>query len=163
MRPSWRNAKHAGQWETTLRQGAAALRRLPVSKITTDDVLSVLKPLWHAKPVTASRLRGRIERVLDAAKAQGLRGGENPARWRGHLDQLLPKRQRLPHGHHAAMPFIFLGAFMGRLRAREANAARALEFVILTAARSNEALGARWNEFDLERAIWTVPASTSAR
>ena len=92
MRPSWRNSKHAGQWEMTLKEYAAPLRRLPVNAITTQDVLSVLKPLWNEKPETASRLRGRIERVLDAAKAQGLRTGENPARWRGHLDQLLPKR-----------------------------------------------------------------------
>ena len=105
MRPSWRNGKHAAQWEMTLRDYAAPLRRLPVDNITTDDVLSVLKPLWNEKPETASRLRGRIERVLDAAKAQGLRSGENPARWRGHLDQLLPKRQRLTRGHHAAMPY----------------------------------------------------------
>ena len=105
MRPSWRNSKHAAQWAMTLRDYAAPLRRLPVDKITTDDVLSVLKPLWNDKPETASRLRGRIERVLDAAKAQGLRSGENPARWRGHLDQLLPKRQRLTRGHHAAMNY----------------------------------------------------------
>src|SRR5262245_66133193 len=93
----------------------ASLRRLPVDKITTDDVLSVLKPLWNEKPETASRLRGRIERVLDAAKAQGLRNGENPARWRGHLDQLLPRRQRLTRGHHAAMGYRELPAFMGEL------------------------------------------------
>ena len=99
MRPSWRNRKHAAQWEMTLRDYAAPLRRLPVDKITTDDVLSTLKPIWSKKPETASRLRGRIERVLDAAKAQGLRSGENPARWRGHLDQLLPKRQQLTRGH----------------------------------------------------------------
>jgi hypothetical protein len=89
MRPSWRNGKHIAQWEMTLRNYAAPLRRLPVDKVTTDDVLSVLKIIWSAKPETASRVRGRIERVLDAAKAQGLRNGENPARWRGHLDQLL--------------------------------------------------------------------------
>ena len=89
IRPSWRNSKHAAQWVTTLRQYAAPLRRLPVDRITTEDVLSVLKPLWNDKPETATRLRGRIERVLDAAKAQGLRSGENPALWRGHLDQLL--------------------------------------------------------------------------
>jgi integrase len=158
MRPSWRNRKHAVQWERSLRHDAAPLRRLPVDKITTDDVLSVLKPLWNAKPETASRLRGRIERVLDAAKAQGLRTAENPARWRGHLDQLLPRRQKLPHGHHAAMPYGNLPAFMSSLMAREATAARALEFAILTAARSGEALGARWDEFDLKDAIWTVPA-----
>jgi integrase len=158
MRPSWRNSKHAGQWAMTLQEYAAPLRRLPVDKITTDDVLSVLKALWSDKPETASRLRGRIERVLDAAKAQGLRGGENPARWRGHLDQLLPKRQRLTRGHHAAMNYTELPAFMRGLKAQQATAAAALEFAILTAARSGEVLGARWREFDLERGIWAVPA-----
>jgi integrase len=158
MRPSWRNGKHAAQWEMTLRDYAAPLRRLPPDKITTDDVLSVLKPIWSDKPETASRLRGRIERVLDAAKAQGLRSGENPARWRGHLDQLLPKRQRLTRGHHAAMDFADVPAFLGELRAREGTAARALEFAILTVARSGEVLGARWGECDLDRAIWTTPA-----
>jgi hypothetical protein len=106
MRPSWRNSRHAAQWVMTLRDYAAPLRRLAVDKITTHDVLSVLKPLWNDKPETASRLRGRIERVLDAAKAQGLRSGENPARWRGHLDQLLPKRQRLTRGHRLPGPRI---------------------------------------------------------
>ncbi len=158
MRPSWRNDRHVAQWEMTLRDYAAPLRRLSVDKITTDDVLSVLKPLWNDKPETASRLRGRIERVLDAAKAQGLRSGENPARWRGHLDQLLPKRQRLSRGHHAAMNYADLPAFMSDLRARQATAAPVLEFAILTAARSGEVLGARWEEFDLDRAVWTVPS-----
>ena len=158
MRPSWRNSKHAAQWEMTLRDYAASLRRLPVDKITTDDVLSVLKPLWNDKPETASRLRGRIERVLDAAKAQGLRSGENPARWRGHLDQLLPKRQRLTRGHHAAMGYADIPAFMSNLQMRQATAAPALEFAILTAARSGEVLGARWPEVDVERGVWTVPA-----
>src|SRR3984893_14922145 len=157
MRPSWRNRKHVAQWEMTLRDYAAPLRRLPVDKITTDDVLSVLKPVWHEKPETASRLRGRIERVLDAAKAKGLRSGENPARWRGHLDQLLPKRQQLTRGHHAAMDYADLPAFMDCLQVREGSAARALEVAILTAARSGEVLGARWEEFDLERGVWTVP------
>jgi hypothetical protein len=168
MRPSWRNGKHAAQWEMTLRHYGAPLRHLPVGKITTDDVLSVLKPLWNEKPPTAYRLRGRIERVLDAAKAQGLRSGENPARWRGHLDQLLPKRERLTRGHHAAMGYNSLPAFMADLQARQATAAPlpafmvdlqawqvtaalALEFAILTAARSGEVLGARWDEFDLDR------------
>ena len=158
MRPSWRNGKHAAQWETTLRGYAAPLRRLPAHAITTDDVLSVLKPLWNEKLETASRLRGRIERVLDAAKAQGLRTGENPARWRGHLDQLLPKRQRLTRGNHAAMSYGDVPAFIGDLQSREATAALALEFTILTAARRGEVLGARRDEFDLERAVWTVPA-----
>jgi integrase len=159
MRPSWRNSKHAAQWEMTLNVYAAPLRRLPVDKIGTDDVLSVLKPVWNERPETASRLRGRIERVLDAAKAQGLRSGENPARWRGHLNQLLPKRQRLTRGHHAAMSYADLPAFMTALQARQAAAALALEFAILTAARSGEVLGARWDEFDLDRGVWTVPAT----
>jgi integrase len=158
MRPSWRNEKHAAQWKMTLLHYASPLRRLPVNKVGTEDVLSVLKPVWNAKPETASRLRGRIERVLDAAKAAGLRSGENPARWRGHLDQLLPKRQRLTRGHHAAMAYAEVPAFISDLRSRQATAALALEFTILTAARSGEALGARWNEFDLDRAIWIVPA-----
>jgi integrase len=158
MRPSWRNGRHAAQWEMTLREYAAPLRRLPVDKIVTDDLLSVLKPLWNDKPETASRLRGRIERVLDAAKAQGLRSGENPARWRGHLDQLLPKRQRLTRGHHPAMNYSDLPAFMSDLQTRQVSAAPALEFAILTAARSGEVLGARWEEFDLDRAVWTVPS-----
>ena len=158
MRPAWRNGKHAAQWEMTLRDYAASLRPLPVHEIGTGDVLSVLKPLWNEKPETASRLRGRIERVLDAAKAHGLRSGENPARWRGHLDQLLPKRQRLTRGHHAAMPYPEVAAFMTDLQSRQAIAALALEFAIFTAARSGEALGARWGEFDLEDAVWTVPA-----
>src|SRR5580693_2743305 len=157
MRPSWRNRKHAAQWKVTLRDYAAPLRRLPVDHITTDDVLSVLKPLWNDKPETASRLRGRIERVLDAAKAQELRSGENPARWRGHLDQLLPKRQRLTRGNHAAMNY-GVPVFIRDLQSREATAALALEFTILTAARRGEVLGARWDEFDFERAVWTVPA-----
>src|SRR5215831_2486902 len=159
MRPSWRNGKHAAQWEMTLRDYAAPLRRLPVDKITTGDVLSVLKPLWNEKPETASRLRGRIERVLDAAKAQGLRSGENPARWRGHLDQLLPKRQRLTRGHHAAMPYADVPTFVKDLQSRQATSALALEFAILTAARSGEVLGARWDEFDLDEAVWVLPAA----
>ena len=159
MRPSWRNPKHAAQWEMTLREYAAPLRRLQVDKITTNDVVSVLKPIWNEKPETASRLRGRIERVLDAAKAQGLRSGENPASWRGHLDQLLPKRQRLTRGHHAAMRYADVPAFIANLQTRQATAAMALEFAILTAARSGEVLGARWEEFDLDRAVWTIPAA----
>ena len=105
MRPSWRNPRHISAWEMTLRDYAAPLRRLLVDKIATDDVLSALKPLWNELPETASRLRGRIERVLDAAKAQGLRSGENPARWRGHLDQLLPKRQLITRSHYEAVRY----------------------------------------------------------
>src|SRR5207237_7460940 len=134
----------------TLRHYAAPLRLLAVEKITTGDVLSVLKPIWNEKPETASRLRGRIERVLDAAKAKGYRSGENPARWRGHLDQLLPKRQRLTRGHHAALPYDKLPEFMAKLRdGLDSVTSLALEFTILTAARTNETLSARWPEIDL--------------
>ena len=159
MRPSWRSLKHAAQWEMTLRVYAVSLWRLPVDKITTSDVIDVLKPLWNEKPETASRLRGRIERVLDAARVKGLRSGENPALWRGHLDQILPKRQQFTRGHHAAMNYADLPTFMIDLQSRQATAALALEFAILTAARSGEVLGARWDEFDLDRAVWTIPAA----
>lgn len=131
----------------------------PIDEIDTEAVLSVLQPLWQSVPETASRLRERIEAVLDAAKAQGHRHGENPAQWRGHLDKLLPKRQKLSRGHHTAMPYSQVPAFVARLREREAVAGLALEFCILTAARSGEVLGARWPEFDLEAKVWTIPAA----
>jgi integrase len=154
----WRNDKHRAQWRMTLTEYAASLRRKPVSEIATEDILSVLKPIWTEKPETAARLRGRIERVLDAARAAGHRTGENPARWRGHLDHLLAKRQKLSRGHHAAMPYDEVPAFVVGLRERPATAARALEFCILTAARSGEALAARWDEIDFDAKVWTVPA-----
>ena len=158
MSPSWRNPKHVRQWTMTLTTYAAPIRHLPVNEIKTADVLRVLQPLWSRTPETAERLRGRIENILSAAKAKGYRSGENPAVWRGHLDQLLPKRQRLTRGHHAALPFDQAPAFMADLRMRRAVAARALEFTILTAARSGEVLGAEWDEFDLDRRLWLVPA-----
>jgi integrase len=139
--PGWRNEKHHAQWRMTLAKYAAPLRELPIDKVDTAAVLKVLQPLWTTKPETASRLRGRIERVIDAAKAKGLRPGENPARWRGHLDHLLPKRQRLTRGHHAALPIDDMPDFMSELRQRDAIAAWALEFCILTATRSGEVLG----------------------
>ena len=126
--------------------------------ITTADVLKVVQPIWNSKAETASRVRGRIEKVLDAAKAKGLRDGENPARWRGHLDHLLPARQTLTRGHHEALPWEHVPEFIAALRQREGIAALALEFTILAAARSGEVRGARWEEFDMERAIWTIPA-----
>jgi integrase len=159
MRPSWRNAKHAAQWKMTLTKYAAPIRARPVDEITTKEVLDVLQPLWKRTPETAERLRGRIENVLDAAKARGHRAGENPARWRGHLDQLLPKRQRLSRGHHKALAYEALPAFMADLRSRDAVAARALEFLILTAARSGEVLGGRADEIDLEKKVWIIPAA----
>ena len=155
----FRNEKHKAQWKSTLETYAAPLRGKPVDTITTDDVLTVLKPMWTTKAETASRVRGRIEKVLDAAKAKGFREGENPARWRGHLDHLLPRPSKLARGHHAAMPYEDVAAFVGKLREREASAALALEFCILTAARSGEVLGARWSEIDLDKKIWTVPAN----
>ena len=146
--------------EMTLRDYAAPLRRLPVGEIATDDVLAVLKPIWNEKPETASRLRGRIERVLDAAKAQGLRSGENPARWRGHLDQLLPKRQRLTRGHHAAMTYADVPAFM-RGSAGPARQWRRWPWNSPSSRpRARARCSARgWDEFDLDRAVWTVPAA----
>jgi integrase len=158
MRSEWRNEKHAAQWTMTLTHYAEPIRGLPVDRIGTEEVLGVLKPLWQRVPETAERLRGRIENVLSAAKAKGLRSGENPAAWRGHLDQLLPKRQRLKRGHHAALPYDQLAAFITDLRERQAIAGLALEFTILTAARSGEVLGARWQEIDTVKAIWTIPA-----
>jgi integrase len=154
----FRNEKHKAQWKSTLATYAASLRDMPVDTITTDDVLAVLKPIWTTKPETASRLRGRIEKVLDAAKAKGFRDGENPARWRGHLDHLLPRPSKLARGHHAAMPYDVVAALVADLRGREAFAALALELCILTAARSGEILGMRWDEIDLDKKIWTVPA-----
>jgi integrase len=159
MSPSWRNAKHQAQWGMTLRVYAAPLSKLAVGDVATDDVLRVLKPLWLTKAETASRLRGRIERVLDFAKARGMRSGENPARWRGHLDAILPKRQKLTRGHHKAMPFAEVPAFMDTLREMDGVAPRALKFTILTAARSGEVLGARWDEIDLDAKLWIVPAA----
>jgi integrase len=158
MKPKWRSKKHASAWEMTLGNYCFLIRRNPVADVTVDDVLRVLSPIWKSKPETANRLRGRIEMVLNAAKAQGLRFGENPARWRGHLEHVLPKRSKLTRGHHAAMPYEDVAAFMVDLRARDAVPARALEFTILCAARTGEVLGARWDEIDLDRAIWTVPA-----
>jgi len=157
----WRNGKHRAQWNMTLQRYCGPLRALPVDEIDTAAVLEILKPLWTRVPETASRLRGRIETVLDAARARGLIGPNeaNPARWRGHLDKLLPKRQKLTRGHHAAMPFADVPQFMASLQKRDAVTALALEFVILTAARSGEALGARWAEIDFQNAIWTVPAA----
>jgi integrase len=156
----WRNEKHKAQWTMTLTRYCEAIRDTPVDAIDTDAVLSVLKPLWTRVPETASRLRGRIEAVLDAIKARGFidRNQANPARWKGHLDKLLPKRAKLTRSHHAAMPYQEVPAFIASLRERSATAGRALEFCILTAARSGEALAARWDEFDLDGEVWTVPA-----
>src|SRR6516225_7507433 len=149
----FRNEKHKAQWKSTLATYAAPLADKPIDTILTDDVLAVLKPIWTMKPETASRLRGRIEKVLDAARAKGFRQGENPARWRGHLDHLLPKQSKLTRNHHAAMPYEDVAAFIGRLRETNSVAALALEFCILTAARSGEVLRAQSSEIDLDKRI----------
>jgi integrase len=158
-RAGWRSEKHAREWQTTLEQHAARLLPISVTAIDTGAVLAVVRPIWNEKTETASRLRGRIENVLDYATARGWRVGENPARWRGHLDKLLPPRSKVAAvTHHAAVPWQDIGRVMARLAESQGTAARCLQFLILTAARSGEARGARWNEIDLDAALWTVPA-----
>lgn len=158
MASQWKSAKHLAQWKYTLEVLARPLRPLRVDQIGTAEVLDVLKPLWQTTPETASRLRGRIEAVLDRAKAHGERQGENPARWRGHLKLLLPKRQKLTRGHHAALPYADLPEFMTKLRAVEGLSARALEICILTATRTTEMLAAEWEEIHLEKKEWVIPS-----
>ena len=157
---AWRNVKHHSQWRNTLSTYAyPVFGHIAVGAIDTGLIVKALEPFWISKPETASRLRGRIERVLDWAKARGYRQGENPARWRGHLDHLLPARRKVRAvRHHAALPYTEIPGFMGELRAREGVSARALEFTVLTACRTGEAIGARWDEIDLAAKVWTVPA-----
>lgn len=161
--------KHQAQWRMTLsvvrdKNGelidsgyCLPIQNRRLDEITTEDVLGILKPIWEKKNETASRTRGRIERVLDAAKAKGYRTGENPARWRGHLQLLLPKRKKLSRGHHAALPFDSFPEFMPRLRAKTSMSAKALRFAILTAGRSIEVRFATWDEIDLVTKLWIVP------
>ncbi|MBN14653.1 MAG: integrase, partial [Pelagibacterium sp.] len=163
------NDKHQAQWRMTLSvvrdqddelvdSGyCLPIRNKRLDEITTEDILGILKPIWETKNETASRTRGRIERVLDAAKAKGYRTGENPARWRGHLQLLLSKRKKLSRGHHAALPFDSLSDFMPKLRAKTNMGAKALRFAILTASRSVEVRFATWREIDLAAKLWTVP------
>jgi len=153
----WKNEKHRLQWSSTLTKYAAPIWRLKVDAIRTDDVLRCIRPIWTDKRETASRVRGRIETVLDAAAAKGLRAGENPARWRGNLKHLLEARSKRSQKHFAALPFAQVPAFYQALIEREAVAADALRFLILTAARTGEVLGATWPEVDLETKVWTVP------
>jgi integrase len=153
----WRNEKHRAQWRMTLEVHAKKLWTKPVAEVSTAHILEVLKPIWQETPETASRLRGRIEAVLDAAQALGHveEGRANPARWKGHLAKLLAKRQRLSRGHHAAMAFVGVPEFVASLRVEESIGARALEFLILTAARTGEVIGATWEEIAGD--VWTVP------
>jgi integrase len=159
-RDTWRSEKHRNQWDATLGTYVfPVLGDLPVQAIDVGLVLKILEPIWAVKSETANRVRGRIETVLDWAKARGYRDGENPARWRGHLSNLLPKRSKVRAVvHHPALPYAEIGRFMGELRTRGGIAASALEFTILTAARTGEVLGARWDEIDLEQRLWTIPA-----
>lgn len=158
--PEWSNAKHAAQWTATLKTYASpVMGKLLVRDVGLPHVLEVLQPLWLLKTETASRVRARLESVLDWATTSGYREGPNPARWKGHLDNILAKPSKVSRvEHHAALPVSEVGAFMARLRAAEGLGARALEFAILTAARSGEVRGATWDEIDLDAALWVVPA-----
>jgi integrase len=156
----WRNAKHVGQWRSTLATYAyPVIGDLPVANVDTGLVLKILEPLWATKPETATRLRGRIETVLNWATVREYRRGENPARWRGHLDGVLPKSSKVKRvKHHPALAYADLPAFMRELRRLDSISARALEFTVLTAARTGEVIGAQWSEIDLTAKTWTVPA-----
>ncbi|QBX39023.1 site-specific integrase [Brevundimonas sp. S30B] len=155
LEKGWRSPKQRPQWEASLKQHAPALWSADVSAIDTEAVLSALRPIWTKSPETATRIRARIERVLDAAKARGLREGENPARWRGHLDNLL-SRTRRKKGHHAAMPYGDVPDFLKALATRDSISAEALRFLIFTVARSGEIRGATWEE--IQGDIWVIPA-----
>jgi integrase len=158
-RAGWRNAKHAQQWTNTLTTYVTPVfGHMSVAAIDTGLVLKVLEPIWATKSETASRVRGRIEAILDWARVRGYRTGENPARWRGHLDKLLPAKSKVHKvEHHPALPYGRLGAFLDDLRKREGIAAKALQFTILTAARSDETISMRWDEIDMAAKLWTVP------
>jgi integrase len=157
----WKNAKHASQWRNTLETYAApVIGRILVRDVNQAHVLRVLEPIWLTKTETAKRVQGRIENILDWATVSKFRHGDNPARWRGHLDKLLAKPGKVQTiEHHPALPMDDLGAFMVELRKQEGMGARALEFAILTAARSGEVRGATWSEINLTDATWTIPAS----
>lgn len=156
----WKNEKHAAQWTSTLSAYAYPIfKDVPVASIDTAMIMKVLQPIWTTKTETASRVRGRIESVLDWARVRGFRDGENPARWRGHLDKMLSARAKVARvQHHAALPIDDVPAFMTSLRAQPGVAARGFEFCILTATRTGETIGARWNEIDLKAKLWIVPA-----
>jgi len=159
-RAGWKNEKHVTQWTNTLRDYAEpVMGGLPINEVTTEHVLAVLTPIWVEKPETAGRVRGRIEAVLDYGKTRGWRTGENPARWKGHLALTLPAKGKVHRVQgHMALPYREMPAFWTRLQGVNGMAARALEFTILTAARTGETVGATWGEIDLETATWTVPA-----
>ena len=155
---SFRNDKHKDQWVMTLTKYAAALHKLPIADITRDHVVEVLKPIWTKIPETADRTRQRIAAVIDHAKARGLYSGDNPADWRGGLKELLPARSKLTRGHHAAISYKDLPDVLTQLQQSLAVSARAVEFIALTAARSNEARSMTWMEIDFTEKLWTIPA-----
>lgn len=161
--PGWKNKKHAAQWTATLigpKAVTASINPLPVSQVDTALVMKALEPIWKEKPETATRVRGRIERVLAWATVRGFRQGDNPARWRGHLKEMLPAKSKIHKvKHHPALAYDQAPAFMADLRTRDSISARALEFTILNASRTEETIGARWDEIDLTSKIWTVPAA----
>lgn len=156
----WKNEKHQQQWRNTLETYAYPfIGSLDVKEVTTNNILDILTPIWQSKTETAGRLRQRIEAVLDGCKAKGLRGGDNPARWKGHLDKLLPSPSKLKKTqHHRAMAIDEMPEFFKQLRTQGGSAAGALVLLIYTATRSGEVRGARWNEFDLDSGLWTIPA-----
>lgn len=158
-RAGWKNVKHSAQWESTLKTYVyPSFGHLAVDVVDVGLVLKAVEPIWAEKPETASRIRGRIESILDWATVRGYRHGENPARWRGHLDKILPARSKVAKvQHHPALPYADIGAFMAGLRAMEGVSPRALEFTILTATRTGETVGARWSEIDLTAKMWTIP------
>lgn len=158
--PGWKNAKHASQWRNTLQSYAFPhIGQLPPNEVTTAHVIEILKPIWTDIPETASRVRNRVELILDAAKARGLREGENPARWRGHLDKLFPKRSKVSKvKHHPALPWQEAPDFMVSLNKLHGLTHRALEMTILTCCRTSEVLEATWEEIDLKREVWSIPA-----
>jgi integrase len=170
-RTGWKNPVHAHQWQSTLATYASPVfGALPVATVDTGLVMRALEPIWTAKPETAGRVRGRIESVLDWAKVRGYRAGDNPARWKGHLDQLLPARNKVAKvKHHAALPYIDMPVFMAELRKQNGIAARALEFLILTAVRTGDVIGnnrtdaqpMRWQDVNFVAAVWTIPRTKS--
>jgi integrase len=158
-RAGWTNSKHVAQWEMTLGNAyCKALQNKRIADIGVDDILGVLTPVWQAKPETARRVRMRLEKVLDSARVKGLTTGENPARWRGHLDHLLPKHGKHTKSHHRALHFGRVPTFLAELKTRPAMAARAFEFLVLTACRTSEVLNAEWSEIDLGAKTWVIPA-----
>lgn len=157
FKPNWKNAKHVQQWENTIAHYCGPLLKLRVDEVQVADVLNVLKPIWQRIPETASRVRMCLEKILDYGRAKCWRTGENPARWRGHLDHILPPRKRLTRAHHKAMPHKDVPAVVKRLRELGSVSAMALQYCILTAARSGEILGTKWQEIDLKNGVWNIP------